>query len=104
MKFLKGIEEKTVIVYMSKAVEVAKNSNCLRSKCGSIIVKENIIIGEGYNSPPKNKILEKCFKEELPEDFISDRTCCVHAEDRAIKDALKLNPDKIKIPDYILLD
>jgi len=34
------------------AIEVAKNSTCLRSKCGSIIIKDNKIIGKGYNSPP----------------------------------------------------
>ena len=95
MRFLSGKEEQEAIKYMKKAAEIALNSKCLRSKCGAIIVKDNEIIGTGYNSPPGDKIPEKCFKDDLPEDFISDKTCCIHAEDRAIRDVLIKNPDKI---------
>ena len=95
MKYLIGKEEKKAIEYMNKAAEIASNSNCLRSKCGSIIIKENEIIGLGFNSPPQNKKLEHCLKDSLPENFKSDKTCCVHAEQRAIMDALRKNPDKL---------
>jgi deoxycytidylate deaminase len=96
MRFLEGEEEKEARRYMMVAAEVAKNAKCLRSKCGSIIVKNNEIIGRGHNSPPGDIMPEKCIKEDLPEDFISDRTCCIHAEDRAIREALRNNPGKIQ--------
>jgi dCMP deaminase len=89
MKLLSGEEEKEAINYLERAAEIAKNSFCLRSKCGSVIVKDGEIIGQGFNSPPKNAALEKCMKDDLPEDFKSDRTCCVHAEQRAIMDSLR---------------
>ncbi len=82
--------------YIQEAIEEAKKSPCLRSKCGSIIVKDGAIIGRGFNSPPNNKDLETCRKDSLPKDFKSDKTCCLHAEQRAILDALKNNSNKLK--------
>ncbi len=84
--------------FLDKAVEVAKNSTCKRSKCGSIIVKDNEIIGKGFNSPPGN--LESQRRCDNSKDSynkkVTDKTCCVHAEQRAIMDALKNNSEKIK--------
>ncbi|RME31978.1 hypothetical protein D6789_00980 [Candidatus Woesearchaeota archaeon] len=37
-----------------------------------------------------------CLKDDLPDDFRSDKTCCVHAEQRAIFDALARQPIRIK--------
>ncbi|MFH0906128.1 MAG: hypothetical protein V1824_02220, partial [archaeon] len=54
MKYLKGKDEEKAIEYMEKARDVALNSTCNRAHCGSIIVKDNIIIGKGFNSPPLN--------------------------------------------------
>lgn len=95
MFYLLGDEEKEAIRFINKAKELALFSSCRRSRCGTVIVKDNVIVGQGYNSMPAGKITNKCFKDDLPENFISDRTCCVHAEQRAIMDALKTNPDKI---------
>lgn len=81
---------------MKLAIQEAKKSNCLRKRCGTVIVKNNEVIGKGFNSPPGNKILHKCIKDDLPTNFKSDRTCCVHAEQRAIMDALRHNPNKIE--------
>ena len=81
--------------YISEAANLALHSNCLRSRCGSVIVSDKIIIGSGWNSPPQHRVLKYCFKDDLPKDFKSDRTCCVHAEQRAIMDALRKNPDRI---------
>lgn len=76
-------------------VKVAQMSKCRRSKCGSIIVADNkLIIGEGYNSMPCN-LDGDCFKDSLSDTFKSDKTCCVHAEQRAIMDALSKFPNKI---------
>jgi len=74
---------------------VAKNSPCFRSKCGSVIVAGDIIIGSGFNAPPLGKKLDRCFKDDVPKDFKSDRSCCIHAEERAIMDALKNHSAKI---------
>ena len=92
MRYLQEKEAETAMYYLKKAAEVALNSSCLRSKCGSVIVKDDKIIGKGFNSPPLNKTLEHCLKDSLPENFKSDKTCCVHAEQRAIINALKNYP------------
>lgn len=83
-------KHKALVRYL---IDVAKRSTCKQSKCGSIIITpglagRTIIIGEGYNSMPCN-IVGECFKDILSATFKSDRTCCVHAEQRAIIDALK---------------
>jgi len=95
MKYLSGEEEKKAIKYIDEAAQIALSSNCLRSRCGAVIVKDNKVIGKGFNSPPKNKHLNYCHKDNLPSSFKSDRTCCIHAEQRAIMDALKNAPKKI---------
>lgn len=70
-------------------IDIAKKSTCKRSKCGAIIVTPDLVkIGEGYNSMPCDATGD-CVKWGLPSDFKSDKTCCVHAEQRAIMDALK---------------
>ncbi|MEK6883282.1 MAG: hypothetical protein AABY22_26885 [Nanoarchaeota archaeon] len=85
---------------MERVVYEAKKSTCERSKCGSIILsnksfenKSFSTIGHGHNSQPtcvtslvNKKLL--CFKDSLPKGFKSDKTCCVHAEQRAIMFAL----------------
>lgn len=96
MKYLKGDEAQEGIRYIQKAAILALNSNCFRARCGSVIVKNHLIIGRGYNSPPMGEVLTACRKDTLPSQFKSDRTCCIHAEQRAIMDALKKHPDKIK--------
>lgn len=73
----------------SHLIEIAKMATCKRSKCGSIIVADEcVIIGEGYNSMPCNETGE-CFKDKLSPTFKSDKTCCIHAEQRAIMNALE---------------
>lgn len=74
--------------FINLLIEVAKKSTCKRSKCGSVIIANNEIIGQGYNSMPCDAVGD-CFKDNLSPNFKSDKTCCVHAEQRAIMDALK---------------
>lgn len=97
MRYLSGEEEKKAMEYIEKAAKIALRSTCLRSRCGSVIVKDDKIIGTGYNSPPlDNPRFRTCLDEyKLPKNFRYDRTCCVHAEQRAIMDALRKNPKKI---------
>ena len=95
MKFLSGDEEKNAIFYLSKAAELARKSECLDAKCGSVIVNNGLIIGSGYNKPAGNN--RRCGRsKESYHRRVTDKTCCVHAEERAIMDALCLNQDKIK--------
>jgi deoxycytidylate deaminase len=98
MKFLKGTEELQGKRYMGEAAREAMKSLCINpdSRCGSVIVKNRDIIGRGFNAPPGRKPLEKCFKDDLPVDIKSDRTCCIHAEQKAIMNALTDYPEKIK--------
>jgi hypothetical protein len=75
--------------YFESARKEALKSTCKRAKCGSIIVKKNEVIGVGFNSPPNNESNSRCMrKHEIRPGFKSDRTCCVHAEQRAIMNGL----------------
>lgn len=82
-------------LHIKYLIEVARKAICTRSKCGSIIISGNDVIGEGYNSQPCEGTLV-CFKDSLASTFKSDKTCCVHAEQRAIMNAFSLFPDKVK--------
>jgi len=95
MRILSGEEETNAATYFDAAIKTALSAKCHRSKCGSVIVKNNEIIGTGYNSPPLDRVSDRCKKDSLPPDFKSDKTCCVHAEQRAIMDALRRNPDNL---------
>ncbi|MCF7834619.1 hypothetical protein K9M48_00990 [Candidatus Gracilibacteria bacterium] len=97
MKYVTGEELETVNHFLNLTKEIAKQATCLRDKCGSIIVKDNKIIGSGFNSPPNNQENQRrcnCDKSTY-HPKIKDTTCCIHAEQRAIMDALKNNPNKI---------
>jgi deoxycytidylate deaminase len=85
---------KSAIKYFQAAAEVAKKATCLRGNCGAVIVKDGQIIGEGYNSPPLDDDSQR--KCECLYDFNKkpkfDKTCCIHAEWRAIFNALRRYP------------
>lgn len=83
--------------WMESAAEVARQATCGRSKCGSVIVKDGEIIGEGFNSPVGNlESQRRCGVEKSSYHAkVTDKTCCVHAEERAIMDALRRNPEKL---------
>lgn len=98
MKILSGPEEREAMKYLGLAAKVAQKATCLRAKCGTIIIKNSKIIGKGFNSPPGNlESQRRCLrKHELHPTFKSDKTCCVHAEQRAIMNALIKNPKELK--------
>ncbi len=97
MIYLTGNEYIEAEKYINEAIKIAKNSSCLRSKCGSVIVKNNEIIGKGFNSPPLNlESQRRCLIDKNTyHKKVGDKSCCVHAEQRAIMDALTRNYDKI---------
>jgi deoxycytidylate deaminase len=90
MRVLIGTEETQAKKYFEKAAEIAKKATCTRAKCGTVIVKNGEIIGNGYNSPPNHLESQRRCKKEKEEysKKITDKTCCIHAEQRAIIDAL----------------
>ncbi|MDP3639813.1 MAG: hypothetical protein Q8R53_01255 [Nanoarchaeota archaeon] len=95
MKILSGKEQEEADFYLHLAAKIAGSSPCYRSRCGAVIVGKDRLLGEGYNAPPLDERLETCIKDSLPPNFKSDQTCCVHAEQRAIMDALRRNPEGV---------
>ena len=81
--------------FFHEALKECEKSFCLSSQSGCVIANNNLIIGRGTNSPPGNVKIEKCLKDDLPENFRSDKTCCIHAEERAILDALSLGKKRL---------
>ncbi|MFP4119123.1 MAG: deaminase [Candidatus Woesearchaeota archaeon] len=84
--------------FMELAVEEALKATCERSRCGSVIVADGEVIGKGYNSPPGElESQRRCSNTKtMYHQKVTDKTCCVHAEQRAIMDALQKNPEKIR--------
>lgn len=96
MKFLTGQEENEAIKCMNEAAQVAKRALCLRAKCGTVVVNNGEIIGTGYNAPPLDKEENRtCLQESHPGKPKYDKTCCMHAEWRAIMDTLKRNSGRL---------
>lgn len=83
--------------YFQAAAKRAALASCSRAKCGTVIVKNGDIIGEGFNGPPFSSISNRtCNKEwDYSKKPKYDKTCCIHAEWRAILDASKKNSGKI---------
>ena len=98
MEKLSGMLEQEAIKFMNEASSVAKQSTCLRSKCGCVIVRDTEIIGRGFNSPPYNlESQRRCENDKKNYNKkVTDKTCCIHAEQRAMFDALKNNPEKLQ--------
>lgn len=93
---LEGQRETEAITWMNEAAHVARKAMCLRSKCGTVVVKDGVVIGKGYNAPPLDAETNRvCLNEYSEGKRKYDRTCCMHAEWRAIMDALKQHPADI---------
>lgn len=97
MKRLSGSELQVVTPFFQLAADVASKATCQRAKCGTVIVKDGEVIGEGYNAPPREDENRRTCGEKW--DYSKkpkyDLTCCIHAEWRAVIDACKRNADKI---------
>ncbi|MCB9362875.1 hypothetical protein H6504_05550 [Candidatus Woesearchaeota archaeon] len=97
MRYLSGEEEQKALVHIAQASKVAQDASCERSKCGSLIVSSGETIGFGYNSPPYDEEGQRrcAHAKDSYHKKVTDKTCCIHAEQRAIMDALRRNPDKV---------
>ncbi len=81
---------------LQAVVEVAKNSLCQKARCGCVITSNGEIIGSGFNSPAGNEPARCLDEYSIPENNKHDITCCVHAEIRAIHNALSKHPTQLK--------
>lgn len=81
---------------MNEAARAARNALCHKARCGAVVVKDGEVIGEGYNAPPLDKEENRtCGWDFGPGKPKYDRTCCMHAEWRAILDVLRSSPAKV---------
>lgn len=97
MEYLRRQHAVEATRWMKEAARVAQKSLCLQARCGAVIVKDNQVIGEGYNAPPRDREENRtCGKEFGPGKPKFDRTCCIHAEWRAIFDALRKHSGKLE--------
>lgn len=98
MDRITGKRLQEILPYFEAASEIAKKATCHRARCGSVIVKGSQTIGQGYNSPPldqeENRTCDSTYDLSIKPKY--DKTCCIHAEWRAILNALKNNADKIQ--------
>ena len=75
--------------FLEIALKVSDRSTCLRRRYGAVIVKDNVIVGTGYNGPASgvvNCIDVGCTKDILNQPHYSNYEYCtaVHAEENAI--------------------
>jgi len=97
MQRITGNELEAIRPFFDVAAKMAKDAMCHRGKCGTVIVKDGKVIGQGYNGPALNDEANRtCDNEyDLSVKPKFDKTCCIHAEWRAILDACRRNADKI---------
>jgi deoxycytidylate deaminase len=76
--------------WMEAAAEQARLARCHKRRCGAVVVSGGEIIGAGYNAPPQDdEGQRRCGRPKTGGRPGYDQTCCVHAEWRAITDALR---------------
>ncbi len=79
--------------YFDEAIKASKNSRCLKRPRGVVIVKNDKIIGRGWNAPADDHTCVKCLRDKMKprlfKKFNTEPCYAVHAEQRAILDAFK---------------
>lgn len=87
------VELSAAMLIFEEARKLALLSTCKRSRCGAVVHAAGLaptqhpFLGRGFNSAPGNSSPRCERKHELGPGFKSDRTCCVHAEVRAAREA-----------------
>ena len=94
--------------FFELAAAQARQSLCLDKKCGAIIVADDQVIGAGFNGPPKDDLtLRRChITMDKQKMYPSDKSCCIHAEQRAVYKALTHDPKELEGADlfYVSVD
>lgn len=97
MQRITGSQLETIRPYFEAAALVARDALCRQAKCGTVIVNNGEIIGQGFNGPALNdegnRTCGNVYDLSVKPKY--DKTCCIHAEWRAILDACKRNADSI---------
>jgi dCMP deaminase len=73
------------IRYIQMARVWAKNSYCKRRQVGALIVKDRMIISDGYNGTPSG------FENECEDEYNKSKPYVLHAEANAITKVAKSN-------------
>ena len=81
----KGKQHQFDIRYIQMARVWAKNSYCKRRQVGALIVKDRMIISDGYNGTPSG------FENECEEENGNSKPYVLHAEANAITKVAKSN-------------
>lgn len=96
MRILEGVEKSQAEEYIQEAASLAQQAECEDAQCGAVIVRDGEIIGRGFNSPPAGAKKKRCaIPKAAYHPKVTDKTCCIHAEVRAIQDACRRNPDRL---------
>ena len=85
---LTSVEEKQTAIdkrYLKMARIWATNSYCKRRQVGALIVKDKMIISDGYNGTPSG------FENECEDDHDATKPYVLHAEANAITKVAKSN-------------
>ena len=85
MSEVKDKQHKFDIRYIQMARIWAENSYCMRKQVGALIVKDRMIISDGYNGTPSG------FENECEEESGDTKTYVLHAEANAITKVAKSN-------------
>lgn len=89
MRYADKNEIEEIKKYMNLAAEEALKSNCTKSKRGVVIVKDNRVIGRGYNKATFLQTCNPCVRENITDKTKVELCSAIHAEQMAILDALK---------------
>lgn len=91
MRYLEGTELRVARKFLEEAQREARKSTCKSRKCGAVIVRNHMVVGRGFNSPPKDlESQRRCGANKGSLDSkVTDATCCIHAERRAVSSAIK---------------
>ncbi|MDD5693422.1 MAG: hypothetical protein WC437_02200 [Patescibacteria group bacterium] len=93
MKKLQDKELEEGMKFIDKAVRVSTKSPCKKSQRGAVLVKNGTIIGFGYNGAPNDKVCNPCLRENIKDNSKTELCHAIHAEQRAIINALKDGKD-----------
>jgi deoxycytidylate deaminase len=89
MKYLKGKPAEEAEHFCNRAAELAANSKCSKAQHGAVIVKDSMIIGEGWNTPVPDGRCNPCLRTCIEDNSRVELCNAVYAQHNAIMDALK---------------
>ncbi|MDD3739655.1 MAG: dCMP deaminase family protein [Bacteroidales bacterium] len=81
--------------YLEMATIWAKNSYCIRRKVGALIVKDKMIISDGFNGTPEG------FENECEDENTQTKAYVLHAEANAITKVAKSGNNSLGATLYV---